>query len=176
MSTCLKNLPLSSRLSIPSWPNNHSTEKWFLNETNGASFTYIKNILQTAKAKKLIKNFIMTNQASRITFNKMQERGGRIQNVIVSICEPYSQILTHIMVAGGISYREEDWKKIEDQECGKRRPRAHQVRFFNYVTKMYQYESNERLDKRRRMSNKRKNQAAQENQANLNQNMQNWKI
>lgn len=34
----------------------------------------------------------------------MQERGNRRQHHWVSICEPYSQILTHVMVGGAISY------------------------------------------------------------------------
>lgn len=125
------------------------TEKWYLNEVTGASFSYLKNILTKAKNEKLIKNFTLTSMDAKITFNRQMTRGNQIQNVTVNICEPYSQILTHIMVNGGISYEKVHWKLIEDQECGKRRHKAYQVRFFNYVTKQYQYVTNERLSKNR---------------------------
>lgn len=61
------------------------------------------------------------------------------------------------MVGGQISYQKEIWQKIEDQECGKKRTKASTVRFYNYVTKQYQYVTNERLENARRQKRKNKN-------------------
>lgn len=84
--------------------NKHQAEKWYFSETVGASVAYLKNILSQAKDLGLIKNYVVTRERSSITFNRMQERGNRRQHHWVSICEPYSQILTHVMVGGAISY------------------------------------------------------------------------
>lgn len=129
--------------------NHLSEEKWSLSETGCASFNYIKNILGQAKARGLIKNYSMASTGSKITFNAEQHRGSRLTHISVNICEPVSQILCHVMKNGVISYEKADWERIERQECGKKKPRQHQVRFFNYVLKEYQYVTNERLSKKR---------------------------
>ena len=152
---------ISNFNTILSNVNHVSDEKWYFTENGSAGFNYLKNILHTAKTQCLIKNYTLTATTARMTFNRIQTRGGRKSNVTVNICEPYSQILTHIQKFGEISYAKEDWQTIEDQECGKKKPKIHQVRYFNYITKSYIYAANQRT---RALRNQKKHQKQQQQQ------------
>ena len=115
-----------------------SDQKWYINESLTKVAQNLRGILGRAKEKSLIHSYIVSASGSSITFNTHDGRSGRRHEV--AICDPVSQLLTHVVSgqSGKISYDPKRWASVEEQET-RFKPKAArgETRFYNYALKEY---------------------------------------